>query len=241
MNTTTNTVFISGGSAGIGLEIAKLFSAKGNKVIINGRSKERLDTALSQLPGAIAIQGDLSVESERIRIANELKQNHPDVNVLINNAGEAFVYSLSESENAAGYAAKEINTNYITIVHFTALLLPFLQEKSHSAIVNVSSIVGLVPAATLPTYSASKAALHFYTQSLRQSLAQTNVKVFELMPPLVNTDFSAQIGGATNGIPPREVADELLRAFENDQLDVPVGRTKYVLAAFREATAKLNQ
>lgn len=146
MNTTNNTVFISGGSAGIGLEIAKLFSAKGNKVIINGRNQERLDKALQQLDNAVAIQGDLSIESERISIAEELKQNHPEVNIIINNAGAAYAYSLNESDNNAyEYAANEINTNYIAIIHFTELLLPHLLQKKHSAIVNVTSIVGLLP------------------------------------------------------------------------------------------------
>lgn len=240
MNTTSNTVFISGGSAGIGLEIAKQFSAKGNKVIINGRNKERLENALKQLNNAIAIQGDLSVESERIRIANELKQNHSDLNVVINNAGEAYAYSLSESGSAFENAAKEINTNYIAIIHFTELLLPVLKEKANAAIVNVTSIVGLYPQGGLPTYSASKAALHAYTQLLRKSLSETNVNVFEVMPPLVNTDFSAGIGGA-NGIPPKKVADELLTAFENNQFDVPVGQTKMVYAVFQEAITKLNK
>lgn len=91
----------------------------------------------------------------------------------------------------------------------------------------------------MPTYSASKAALHFYTQSLRQSLSETTISVFEVMPPLVNTEFSAPIGGA-NGIPPKEVADELLTAFENNQFDVPVGQTKLVYAVFQEAMAKLT-
>ena len=240
MNTTNNTVFISGGSAGIGLEIAKLFSAKGNKVIINGRNQERLDKALQQLDNAVAIQGDLSIESERIRISEELKQNHPEVNIIITNAGAAYAYSLNEiGNNAYEYAANEINTNYIAIIHFSELLLPHLFQKNYSAIVNVTSIAGLLPIKDVPTYSASKAALHFYTQSLRQSLSETTISIFEVMPPLVNTEFSAPIGGA-NGIPPKEVADELLTAFENNQFDVPVGQTKLVYAVFQEAMAKLT-
>lgn len=238
MKTSGNTIFISGGSAGIGLEIAKLFSAKGNKVIINGRNRERLDKALLELNNAIAIQGDLSVESERISIAEELRKNHPEVNVLINNAGEAYAYSLSEGGKANEYATKEINTNYIAIIHLTELLLPQLIEKEDAAIVNVTSIGALLPLSVLPTYSASKAALHFYTQSLRKSLSKTNVKVFELMPPLVNTDFSASIGGA-NGIPPKEVAEELWQAIEHNQFDVPVGQTKPVYAALQDAIVKL--
>lgn len=238
MKTTNNTIFITGGSAGIGLEIAKQFVAKENKVIINGRNKERLSKALQQLPGATAIQGDLSVETERIRIAEELKKNFPELNVIINNAGEAYTYSLSDSGKASQHAQKEINTNYVAIIHFSELMLPHLRSKPEAAIVNVTSIAALRPSNVIATYAASKAALHSYTQSLRASLADSNVKVFELLPPLVNTDFSAEIGGA-NGIPPKEVADELITAFDNNQFDVPVGQTKFVHAAIANAFAQL--
>jgi len=239
MKTTNNTVFISGGSAGIGLEIAKSFSEKGNKVIINGRNQERLDKALEQLENAVAIQGDLSIENERIRIANELIQNHPDLNIVINNAGEAYYYNLADNANSYELAKKEINTNYLTIIHFTELLLPHLLQKD-SAVVNVTSIASLVSYAPVPTYAASKAALRSYTQSLRNALKETSVKIFEVLPPLVNTSFSAEIGGE-NGIPPKEVADELLTALEQNQFDVPVGQTKVVLGVFQEALAKLSQ
>lgn len=240
MKSTGNTIFISGGSAGIGLEVAKLFSAKGNKVIINGRNAERLDKALHQLDNAVAIQGDLSVESERIRIADELNTNHPDLNIIINNAGEAYAYSLSDVGNTYENAAREINTNYLAIIHFTELLLPLLKTRENAAIVNVTSIAAFIPSAGIPTYSASKAALHFYTQLLRRSLSETNINVLEVMPPLVNTDFSSAIGGA-NGIPPREVAGELLSALEKDQSDIPVGQTKAVYAAFGEAIDRLKK
>jgi uncharacterized oxidoreductase len=239
MNLTNNTIFISGGSAGIGFEIARLFSANGNKVIINGRDQERLDNALRQLDGASAIQGDLSVESDRIRITAKLSEDYPDVNVIINNAGAAYTYSLGESGKAYEYAKDEITTNYLSIIHFIELMLPALITKE-SAIVNVTSIVALLPSTGVATYAASKAALHFYTQSLRDSLSDTNVRVFELLPPLVNTEFSAAIGGA-NGIPPKEVADELLAAFENNQFDVPVGQTKVVHEAFQEAVGSLKK
>lgn len=240
MNTSNNTVFISGGSAGIGFEIAKSFSEKGNKVIINGRSQKRLDQAIGKLNNAFGIQGDLSLENDRIRIAKALKQQHPELNIIINNAGVAYTYSLSQTGNAYENSANEINTNYLAIIHFTDLLLPHLLERDYSAIVNITSIVGLLPAAGVPTYSASKAALHFYTQSLRKSLAETKIGVFEVMPPLVNTEFSASIGGA-NGIPPRDVADELLEALKNNQFDVPVGQSKTVYAMLQQAITKLSK
>jgi uncharacterized oxidoreductase len=106
--------------------------------------------------------------------------------------------------------------------------LPVLRSQDEAAIVNVSSILAYVPASDIPTYSASKAALHSYTQSLRFALERTTaVKVFELMPPLVNTDFSKDIGGE-NGIHPNVVAQDLINAFENDEYEIRVGNTAHV-------------
>lgn len=229
MKTTGNTVFISGGSAGIGLAIAKKLSAEGNRIIINGRSTERLQKALSELSDAVAIQGDLSIEADRIRIARELADQYPDVNIVVNNAGAAFMNNLADSSNnAVEKAYQEINTNYLSIIHFTSLVLPQLLKQEDAAIINVTSIAVFRGNKYLPTYSASKAALHSYTQGLRDTFADNNnLNVYEVYPPLVNTEFSAEIGGA-NGIPAAEVADELFQALEKNQVEVPVGETKRI-------------
>jgi len=241
MKTSGNTIFISGGSAGIGLAFAKKLSEAGNKIIINGRSEERLQTALTQLDQAVAIKGDLSVEADRIRIAKELTDQHPEVNIIINNAGAAFINNLSDSNNdATKKAADEMNTNYLSVIHFTSLMQPHLLSKDQAAIVNVSSIAVYRSNKYLPTYSASKAALHSYTQGLRDTFADNNsLNIYEIYPPLVNTDFSAEIGGA-NGIPASEVADELLLAFEKDQFEVPVGKTKKIHQLVEEANLTAN-
>lgn len=226
MKATGNTIFISGGSAGIGLAIAKKLSAAGNRIIINGRNEERLQKALTSLDNTVAIQGDLSVEADRIRISEELKTNYPEVNIIINNAGSAFGYLLSETTNAHEKATIEMNTNYFSVIHFTELMLPHLLEKSEAAIANVSSIAVFGSHKFLPTYGATKAALHSYTVALRETYEeQKNLQIYEIYPPLVNTEFSAEIGGA-NGIPPSEVADEFFIALEKNQFDVPVGDTK---------------
>jgi uncharacterized oxidoreductase len=229
MKITGNTVFISGGSAGIGLAIAKKLSVAGNKIIINGRDETRLQHALKELDNAVAIQGDLSIAADRVRIAEDLKTNHPEVNIVINNAGAAFMNDLSDSNNnAAEKACQEMNTNYISVIDFTALTLPLLLKQDEAAIVNVSSIAVFRSNKYLPTYSASKAALHSYTQGLRDTFSENeNLNIYELYPPLVNTEFSAEIGGA-NGIPASEVAEELFVALEKNQFEVPVGDTKKI-------------
>lgn len=227
MKTSGNTVFISGGSAGIGLAIAKKLSAAGNKIIINGRSEERLQKALKELDNAVAIQGDLALEEDRIRIAKELSERFPEVNIVINNAGAAAMNDLSDlNNNAAEKAFQEINTNYLSVIDFTRLVLPDLLKQQEAALVNVTSIAVFRGNKYLPTYSASKAALHSYTQGLRATFEEsTNLNIFEIYPPLVNTEFSAAIGGA-NGIAPSEVADELLLGLKNNEFDILVGDSK---------------
>lgn len=239
MKTSGNTVFITGGSAGIGLAIAKKLQAAGNKIIINGRNEERLQRALAELKDAEGIQGDLSVEADRRRIAEELKTYYPDLNIIVNNAGAAFGYLLSETTDAHEKALVEMNTNYIAVIHFTELLLPHLLKKSDSAVINISSIAVYGSHKFLPTYGATKAALHSYTVALRMTYEeQKNLQIYEVYPPMVNTEFSAEIGGA-NGIPASEVADELLVALEQNQFDVPVGETKIYAAAAEQAFANI--
>lgn len=224
MNTQNNTILITGGSAGIGLELAKQLLAQGNQVIITGRNAERLQKAAAQLPGVTAIAGDVAKADDVARLVSQVSQEHPGLNMVINNAGAAFVHNPSSDSGTFEKAEAEMLTNYLSIIRLNELLLPLLKRQPAAAIVNVSSIVTFAPSSAIPTYSASKAALHSYTQTLRHLLAGTSVKVFELMPPLVNTDFSEDIGGA-NGIPPAQVAEEFLAALAQDEYEIHVGNT----------------
>jgi uncharacterized oxidoreductase len=234
MKTTNNTVLITGGSAGIGLEIARLFATAGNRVIITGRDKERLDNALSQLPNTTGILGDISSKEDTEALVVRLKKDFPDLNIVVNNAGRAHLYNLANSSNAYDLAADEMLTNYLAIIRLNEQLLPLLSAQPTAAIVNVSSVVAFVPG-TLPTYSASKAALHSYTQSLRLSLEHTgNIKVFELMPPLVNTELSQIIGGS-KGIAPSVVAQDLIDAIEKDHYEIHVGNTQHIYELNRKS------
>ena len=241
MKISNNTVLITGGSAGIGFEIAKLFSEKGNQVIITGRNKERLQKAASKIKNATAIPCDVTNEQEVNSLVKRLQEEFPELNILINNAARAYAYKLSANAGALNKAKEEMLTNYLSVISLTEKLLPLLQQKTEAAVINVSSVVAFVPSKVAPTYAASKSALHSYTQSLRLTLAQsTAIKVFELMPPLVNTDFSQEIGGI-NGIHPSVVAEDLLKAFENDKYEIHVGQTEqlYQLSLSSPADALL--
>jgi len=224
MKTNGNTVLITGGSAGIGFELAKQFSQLGNKVLITGRNADKLKQAADKLENVIPIPGDVTNAESTDQLVAKIKEQHPELNLVINNAGYADVYELDANANAKPKASREMETNYLSIVGLTEKLLPTLLQNENPAVVNVTSIVAYYPQKMLPTYTASKAALKAYTDVLRQTFEE-KLNVFELIPPLVNTDFSKEIGGE-NGIPPQEVADELILALEKNQWLVPVGMSK---------------
>ena len=234
MNTTNNTILITGGTAGIGLEAAKLFSSAGNTVIITGRDKQRLDKALASLPGVTGILSDVSKQADVEALAAAIKKDFPQLNIVVNNAGRALLYDITGGDNAFEKAEDEMLTNYLSVIRLNEKLLPVLSAQPAAAIVNVSSVVAFVPG-SLTTYSASKAALHSCTQSLRINLQRKgNIKVFELMPPLVNTEFSAPIGGA-NGVSPTVVAQDLLDGLANDVYEIRTGKTQFIYDLYRQS------
>jgi len=245
MNTSNNTVLITGGSAGIGLEVAKTFSESGNQVIITGRDEQRLRSAAAKLKNTKAIVSDVSDNAQVDALVAQLNREYPNLNIVINNAGKAHYYKLGEEGDVAAKAAEEMQTNYIAPILLTDKLLPLLKKQKEAAVVNVTSIVAFAPGRRLATYAASKAALHAYTRTLRITLERTapQVKVFELMPPLVNTEFSKVIGGE-KGIPPQKVAEDLIQALQNETYEIHVGDTAQLyqlsLASPAEALKVMN-
>lgn len=241
MNTSNNTVLITGGSAGIGFEIAQQLSAAGNQVIITGRNAERLQAAAAQLKNATAIVSDVSSRSDVDQLVKQLNNEFPQLNMVINNAGySASPYQLVPGADAFEKASAEIQTNYLAVLRLNELLLPLLRKQANAAIVNVSSIVAFAPSINIPGYSISKAALHAYTRVLRITLKDTPVRVFELMPPLVNTEFSREIGGE-KGIPASQVAAELLDGLKNDVYEIHVGGTAGMYQLYLSSPEKALQ
>jgi uncharacterized oxidoreductase len=232
MNIENKTILVTGGGSGIGLEITKLLSEKGNRVIITGRNEAKLSKAASQFKNVTAIACDVTVEADVLRLVSKIEKDFGDLSVLINNAGVAHVHRLHQSANTFDIAQEEISINYLSVVRLTENLLPVLKKQKEAAIVNVTSIVVFAPAASIPTYSASKAALHAYTQILRHSLENTSVQVFELMPPLVNTDMAKEIGGEQRGMPASQVADALYTALQTGEFEIHVGMTAQLYQVF---------
>jgi uncharacterized oxidoreductase len=245
MNITNKTILITGGGSGIGFEIARLLSQKGNKVIITGRTEAKLQKAASQLSNVSFIAADITSESDINNLVAHIDKEYGGLDILINNAGQASVFNLGEAVNAYDKAEAEIQANYLSVVRLTEKMLPALKASKEAAVVTVSSIVAFAPGFNLPTYAASKSALHSYTRILRYTLAKTTgIKVFELMPPLVNTELSVEIGGA-NGIAPAVVAQGLIDGLESDTYELHIGATadiyKLYLHSPEEALNALNQ
>lgn len=245
MNITNKTVLITGGGSGIGFEIAKLLNAKGNKVIIVGRTESKLEAAIEVLPNLIGIRCDINDADDVKKLIQKVSTEFPKLSVLINNAGRAFAYEHNESADAFEKATEEFATNYFSVIRLTEAFLPILKSQNEAAVVNVSSIVAYSPHASMPSYSDSKVAVHSYTLSLRHTLAKnTAIKVYELIPSMVNTEFSKDVGGE-NGMPANDVAQALIDGIENDEYEIQVGQTAtfrtFYLSSPTEAFAMMNQ
>ncbi|NIG55136.1 SDR family oxidoreductase [Chitinophaga sp. Cy-1792] len=236
MKTTQNTVLITGGSAGIGFEIARQLLEAGNTVIITGRNTERLAAAASSLPGVHTFNGDIANADDTAALVAHITNEFPQLNIVINNAGAAFLNNFVSDGNAFEKAAAEMHTNYLSVIRLNELLLPALLLQPAAAIVNVSSVAAFVPLLRVASYSATKAAVHSYTVALRAGLTGTGIRVFELMPPLVNTEFSKGIDGH-KGIPPQQVATEFMQALSEDKFEIRVANTEALYDLYRSSPA----
>lgn len=225
MNISNKTVLITGGGSGIGYETAKLLSQQGNKIIIVGRNADKIKKAGEEL-NVIAIAADITIEADVDSLIERVSKEFPELSVLINNAAVAYIYRVAEDLDSFEKARHEMLVNYLSPIRLTERLLPILKNQVEAAVVNVTSNVVYVPLAILPSYSATKAALHSYTVALRRALRDTAVKVFELQPSLVNTDAAKGIGGQENGIDPALVVSGLISGIQNDENEIYVGDTE---------------
>ncbi|MGO8719557.1 MAG: SDR family oxidoreductase [Acidobacteriaceae bacterium] len=188
MKMTGNTILITGGGSGIGRGLAEAFHALGNRVVIAGRRKQMLEETTKANPGMGWLTLDIEDPANIREFAKRVEAEYPKLNVLINNAG---IMKIEDLRMAAGteVAEQTIAINLLGPIRLTAALLPLLQKQPQSTIMTVSSGLAFVPMAPTPTYCATKAAIHSYTQSLRFQLRDTTTEVVELIPPYVATDL----------------------------------------------------
>jgi len=222
MKLSGNKILITGATSGIGKALTEKFCQLDNHIIAVGRNEIRLEE-LSRFDNRITVfKCDISSKSELDRLVDFIKQEHKNLNVLINNAGIQYncnfldeTYNLQKIEN-------EINTNLTAPIKLIGSLLPLLQHNSNSAIVNVSSGLAIVPKANSAVYCGTKAGIHIFSKSLRYQLDK--VKVFEIIPPLVDTEMTK--GSGKGKISPERLVEEFINAFKNNRYEVNIHKIK---------------
>ena len=238
MKSSGNTVLVTGGAMGIGYAMASAFLSAGNEVIICGRREQRLLEAQERLPGLRIKVCDVGKEEERVALAEWATANFKGLNVLVNNAG--IQRDIDFTKGIAEYLGgeNEIDINLEAPIVLSGLFIPHLARQDGAAIVNVSSGLGFVPAAKMPVYSATKAGLHAFSMALRHQLKALDIKVFEVVPPAVDTELNqegrAKRGGFKAGLQPEEFVAAVMKGFAEDIFEIGYGTTERSIKASRE-------
>jgi uncharacterized oxidoreductase len=219
-----NTIFITGGGSGIGRGLAEALNKLGNRVIVAGRRRGHLDAVVSANPGMAAIELDIADPASIDRAAKKLIAEHPDVNVLINNAG------IMQPDQAAGkiddaLLLATVNTNLIGPIRMTSALIEHLKTKDDAVVAYTSSALGFVPLAFTAVYSSTKAALHSYALSQRFMLRDTKVRALEIAPPWVRTELMNS-QEAAQAMPLNQFIAEAIKTLGTDANEIIVDAAK---------------
>lgn len=237
MNLKGNTILITGGATGIGFALAEEFVKLENTVIICGRREDKLQEAKSKLPDIHTFKCDISTEDGRKFLFEYISKNFKEINILINNAGIQRVMDFKTGKNNLEKGEDEIDINLKTPIKLSEFFIQDFLNKKDAAIVNISSGLAFIPLAITPVYCATKAAIHSFSLSLRHQLKNTSIKVFEIIPPTVDTQLDkgarAQRGQTDLGIKPAEVAKASIEAIQKDIYEFAIGRAENIRQASR--------
>ena len=229
MITTGNTILITGGGSGIGRGLAEAFHKLGNHVIIAGRRKQVLDETVAANPGMSSAVLDIENAASIRAFAAKLVTDFPALNAVIHNAGIMRPENLLAQPEELTDAEAIITTNLLGPIRLTAALLSHLQRQPHAAILAVTSGLAFIPLAMTPTYNATKAAIHSYTQALRYQLKSTNIQVIEIIPPYVQTELmGSQQASDPRAMPLADYLNETINILKTqpDVSEVLVERVK---------------
>ena len=234
MKLSGNKILITGGASGIGLGLAKRLAEEGNTVIACGRRKSALSEAAYQIPGLITQTADISTEAGRVELFDWVRSDHPDTNVLVNNAGIQQWISIGD-EDFYERAKLEIATNIEAPVHLTSL---FAKLDSLTTIMNVTSGLSFAPFTKVPVYSATKAFFHSFTLSTRHLLRSKGIEVIEIIPPAINTDLGGK--GLHDFAPPvSEFIDAIFEQLKEGKDELTFGMSEKAAYADREGLKQI--
>jgi uncharacterized oxidoreductase len=225
MRLTGRTILITGGSAGIGLAFARKFIELGNEVIVTGRRQAVLDAVKAQHPQLHTIHSDSGDPAQIAALAARVKRDFPKLDVLMNNAGVGAAKNLKASAGDLAGLMTEVEINVGGVIRTTSALIDIL-TANRGTVINVSSALAFVPVPAMPIYSATKAAVHSYTQSLRFQLEDSGVEVIELMPPAVETDMTSEFDEAgLSTITTDELVRQTLAALRAGKSEIRPGQS----------------
>jgi uncharacterized oxidoreductase len=224
MKLTGNTIFITGGGSGIGRGLAEALHKLGNQVIISGRRQGHLAETTKANPGMQSVELNVEDPASIAAVAKKVVAENPKLNVLINNAG---IMRIDDAAGAVddGLLVSTITTNLLGPIRMTGALIEHLKKQPQATVINVSSGLGFVPLATSAVYSATKAAMHSYTLSLRYKLKGSSVTVLELAPPWVQTDLMNS-NRDPRAMPLAPFIEETMKVLGSDAEEVLVERVK---------------
>jgi uncharacterized oxidoreductase len=230
MNITGNTVFIPGATSGIGLALAVALQARGNTVIVGGRRTALLDQLAAEHPGLGTVQIDTTDPASIEAAARQVLAQHPDLNVLVPMAGIMHVEDWHKPDSFLASAEAVITTNVLGPVRLIAAFIEHLQAQPDATIVTVSSGLAFTPLGATPSYSASKAAIHLLSESVRLQLADTTVQVTELVPPAVQTNLVPGQADNEAAMPLDDFIAEAMTLLETqpDAREIQVERVKFL-------------
>jgi uncharacterized oxidoreductase len=224
-------ILITGGGSGIGLELACRL-ADSNQVVIAGRDKAKLDAARQRTPRLRALRLDVSSDREARDAIDLLASELGGLDLLVNNAGLLRSYPLAAAD-AETKAVEDVQVNVIGVIRMTHLALPLLEKSADAAVVFMSSAVALAAVPRWSVYAATKAAVHSFARSLRAELADSGIRVFEVLPPVVDTGPVGELD--VRKLPPAAVADAIVRGLRRNRSEIRVGSVRQLAPLARIA------